>query len=159
MTSGEKMAEEFKLIAKNRQARFQYEVEETFEAGLVLQGTEVKSLRQGRVNLKDGYAHVKAGELWLENVHISPYPWAHYGNHEPLRRRKLLVHKHELRRLVGKVAERGYALVPLAMYFKKGRAKVELALAKGKKLHDKRQTIKEREDNREAERAIRHRED
>jgi len=151
------MADQVKMVAKNRKARFEYQVEESLEAGLALLGTEVKSLRDGRVNLKDGYAKVSQGEVWLENVHISAYPFAHYGNHDPLRSRKLLLHRGEIKRLTGKVAERGYALVPLAVYFKNGRAKVQLGLAKGKKLHDKRQTIKERQESREIERAMRQR--
>ena len=153
------MVDDFKMIAKNRRARFEYTIEETLEAGLVLVGTEVKSLRQGRVNLKDGYAQIKEGELWLENVHISPYPFAHYGNHEPLRGRKLLVHRHELKRLTGKVNERGYSLVPLSLYFKKGRAKVQLGLGKGKKTVDKRRAIRERQESREMARALRRREE
>jgi len=151
------MADQVKMVAKNRKARFEYQVEESLEAGLALVGTEVKSLRDGRINLKDGYAKVSQGEVWLENVHISPYPFAHYGNHDPLRSRKLLLHRYEIKRLSGKVAERGYALVPLAVYFKNGRAKVQLGLAKGKKLHDKRQTIKERQESREIERVMRQR--
>jgi len=149
------MAEQIKLVAKNRKARFNYQVEETLEAGLVLRGTEVKSLREGRVNLKDGYAKIKGGELWLENVHISPYPFAHYGNHEPTRPRKLLVHKGELRRLTGKVAERGFSLVPLSLYFKRGRAKVQLGLAKGKTAPDKKKSIRERQESRAIERTMR----
>ncbi len=151
------MADQFKMVAKNRRARFEYFVEEKLEAGLVLRGTEVKSLRLGAVNLQDGYARLKAGELWLENIHISPYPYAHFGNHEPRRARKLLVHRRELKRLTGKTAERGYALIPLSLYFKNGRAKIELGLAKGKKLHDKRQALKERQESREIERAVRRR--
>ena len=148
------MAEQIKLVAKNRKARFNYQVQETFEAGLVLKGTEVKSLRDGRVNLKDGYARIKAGELWLENVHISPYPMAHYGNHEPTRPRKLLVHKRELKRLTGKVAERGFSLVPLSLYFKQGRAKVQLGLAKGKAAPEKKRAVRERQESRQIERAL-----
>lgn len=148
------MKRAIKLIAKNKKARFQYSIEESFEVGLVLKGTEVKSLRGGRVNLKDGFARIKDGELWLENVHISPYPFAYYGNHDPDRPRKLLAHKHEIRKLTGRTAEKGYSLIPLSLYFKDGRAKIELGVAKGKKLHDKRQAIKERLENREAERAM-----
>ncbi len=148
------MSDKIKMVAKNRKARFEYSIEETLEAGMVLQGTEVKSLRQGRVNLKDGYARIKDGELWLENINISIYPFSHYGNHDPERSRKLLLHKHELRRLTGKTAERGYSLVPLSLYFKDGRAKVQLGLAKGKKMRDKRQAIRERQESREVERAL-----
>lgn len=151
------MAESFKMIAKNRKARFLYEIGETIEAGMVLKGTEVKSLRQGRVNLKDGYARIKNGELFLESVHISPYPWTHFGNHHPERSRKLLVHKRELRRLIGKLTERGFSLIPLSIYFKNGKAKVQLGLGKGKRVHDKRQAIKERQETREVERAMRRR--
>ncbi|MBW1713325.1 MAG: SsrA-binding protein SmpB [Deltaproteobacteria bacterium] len=151
------MADDFKMVAKNRKARFEYTIEDSFEAGMVLVGTEVKSLRQGRINLRDGYARIKAGELWLENVHITPYPFAHYGNHEPLRSRKLLVHKREIRRLTGKVAERGYSLIPLSLYFKKGRAKIQIGLAKGKKAYDKRRALRERQESREIERALRRR--
>jgi len=151
------MADDFKMVAKNRKARFEYTIEDSFEAGMVLVGTEVKSLRQGRINLRDGYVRIKAGELWLENVHITPYPFAHYGNHEPLRSRKLLVHKREIRRLTGKVAERGYSLIPLSLYFKKGRAKIQIGLAKGKKAYDKRRALRERQESREIERALRRR--
>ena len=153
------MADDFKMIAKNRRARFEYTIAETLEAGLVLVGTEVKSLRQGQVSLRDGYAHIKNGELWLENVHINPYPFAHHGNHEPLRGRKLLVHKQELKRLIGKVTERGYSLIPLSLYFKKGRAKAQLGLGKGKKTLDKRRAIRERQESREMARALRREEE
>ncbi len=148
------MSDNIKMVAKNRKARFLYLIEETLEAGMVLKGTEVKSLRQGRVNLKDGYARIQDGELWLENINISAYPFAHYGNHDPERSRKLLIHKHQLRRLTGKTAERGYSLIPLSLYFKDGRAKVQLGLAKGKKQQDKRQAIRERQESREIERAL-----
>lgn len=143
-----------KIIAKNRKARFNYELTDRFEAGLVLTGTEVKSLRLGKANLTDSYARIKDGEAWLMACHIGQYPWAFYNNHDPERPRKLLLHKRELNRLTGKVQEQGMSLIPLALYFKNGRAKVELALAKGKKLFDKRQTIKTREQNREIERAF-----
>ncbi len=148
------MSDKIKIVAKNRKARFEYTIEETLEAGMVLKGTEVKSLRQGRANLKDGYARIKGGELWLENVNISAYPYSHYGNHDPERSRKLLIHKHEIRRLTGKTAERGYSLIPLSLYFKDGLAKVRLGLAKGKKMQDKRQAIRERQESREIERAL-----
>lgn len=146
-----------KLVAKNKKARFNYELGDRFEAGLVLQGTEVKSLRLGKANLTDAYARLKDGEAWLISCHISAYPFAYYDNHEPERPRKLLLHKRELKKLAGKVQEQGWSLIPLAIYFKRGKAKVELALAKGKKIHDKRQTIKKREQDREMQRALRHR--
>ena len=148
-------AEGIKLVAKNKKARFNYELGDRFEAGMVLTGTEVKSLRLGKGNLSDSYAKMKDGEAWLMSCHISPYPNAYYGNHEPERPRKLLLHRRELRRLESKLQEQGYSLIPLAIYFKDGRAKVELALARGKKLHDKRHAIKTREQNREMERALR----
>ena len=143
-----------KLIAKNKKARFDYELGDRYEAGLVLRGTEVKSLRLGKGNLTDSYARLKNGEAWLMGCHISAYPYAYYDNHEPERPRKLLLHKQELRRLTGKIQEQGMSLIPLRLYFKNGKAKVELALAKGKKSHDKRQTIKEREHSREIARAM-----
>lgn len=142
-------------IADNRKARHDYFIEEAFEAGIALQGTEVKSLRAGRVNLRDGYAQVENGEIFLNNVHISPYEQANRFNHEPLRKRKLLMHKDEIRRLFGQVREKGYTLVPLRMYFKKGRAKVEIGLAKGKKHYDKREDIAARDVEREMARARR----
>lgn len=148
--------EGIKRIAVNKRARFNYEIGDRFEAGLVLTGTEVKSLRLGKANLTDSFARfTDNGELWLRGLHISPYPYAYYDNHEPERPRKLLMHKRELSRLAGKVIEQGYSLIPLTLYFKRGRAKVELALAKGKKLHDKRQTMKRRDQEREMERALR----
>ena len=147
-----------KRIAVNKKARFNYHLGDRFEAGLVLTGTEVKSLRLGKANLTDAFARFSdRGELWLRNLHISPYPFAYYNNHEPERPRKLLLHKRELRKLSGKVAEQGYSLIPLILYFKRGKAKVELALAKGKKLHDKRQVLKKRDQDREMERALRRR--
>ncbi|MFH1033884.1 MAG: SsrA-binding protein SmpB [Pseudomonadota bacterium] len=150
------MAEQgFKLVAKNKKARFSYELGDRMEAGLVLSGTEVKSLRMGKGNLTDAYAKIKDGEAWLISCHISAYPFAHYDNHEPERPRKLLLHRRELNRLESKLSEQGYSLIPLAIYFKNGKAKVELALAKGKKLFDKRQSIKEREQNRDVARAMR----
>jgi SsrA-binding protein len=151
------MNNSIKMIAKNRRVRFEYHVEETIEAGLVLKGTEVKSLRQGRVSLQDGFAQVKGSELWLKNVHISPYPFSYYSNHDPKRDRKLLAHKREIKRLTGKINERGYSLVPLAVYFKNGRAKVQLGLGRGKKAADKRQAIRERQEAREIARALRRR--
>jgi SsrA-binding protein len=142
-------------IATNRQARHRYHFLETWEAGLVLTGTEVKSLREGKAQIKDGYASVRDGEVWLHNVHIPPYGPASRENHEPERSRKLLMHRREIERLIGKTREKGLTLVPTRIYFRDGRAKVEVALAKGKDVGDKRQTIKEREMKREMERAIR----
>jgi SsrA-binding protein len=144
-----------KLIAQNKKAFHDYFVEETLEAGIALTGTEVKSLRAGRVNLRDSYAAVEKGELWLVGVHISPYEQGNIFNHDPLRNRKLLVHAHELRRLFGKVQVAGYTLVPTKMYFKDGRAKVEIGLAKGKATYDKRQTLAKKEADRDMERAFR----
>ncbi|MCT7951425.1 SsrA-binding protein SmpB [Ancylothrix sp. C2] len=151
----EKKSEGFKIISDNRQARFLYEILETYEAGIELKGTEVKSIRAGRVNLRDGYGLVRNGEMWLINSHISPYETAsEYFNHEATRTRKLLLHKAEIRKLLGKVEQQGLTLVPLKMYFKSGKVKVEIALGKGKKLHDKREDIKRREDKRDIERAM-----
>ncbi len=144
-----------KDIATNRQARYRYNFLETWEAGLVLMGTEVKALRDGKAQIKDGYATVRDGEVWLHNVHIPPYGPASRENHEPERSRKLLMHKREIERLIGKTREKGLTLVPTRIYFRDGRAKVEIALAKGKDVGDKRQAIKERELKREMERAIR----
>ncbi len=142
-------------IASNRQARHRYHFLDTWEAGLVLTGTEVKSLREGKAQIKDGYATLRDTEVWLHNVHIPPYGPASRENHEPERPRKLLMHRHEIERLIGKTREKGLTLVPTRLYFKDGRAKVEIALAKGKDVGDKRQAIKEREMKREMERAIR----
>ncbi len=146
------MAEHIKIIAENRKARHDFHIIDKFEAGLVLLGTEVKSLRQGRVNLKDSYARIKNGELWVYQMHIGPYPFAYYNNHEPLRPRKLLMHKYEIKRLYGKLNERGYTLVPLQIYFRDGKAKLTLALAKGKRKHDKREAIRRRDEKRDLER-------
>ncbi len=146
-----------KLICSNRKATHDYQIEESCEAGLVLQGSEVKSLRAGRANLRDSYAAIKDGEVYLYNCHISPYAEANQLNHEPLRTRKLLLHKKEIKKLVGKTTERGYTLVPLRLYFKSGKVKLQLALGKGKRLYDKRAALKEREDKREMERAIKER--
>jgi SsrA-binding protein len=141
-------------IAVNRRARYEYFIEETIEAGLVLTGSEVKSLRAGKAQLKDSYARIERGEVWLVNAHISEYsPAAQFG-HDPTRRRKLLLHAREIARLAGKTKESGLTLVPLRLYFKSGRAKVELGLARGKKLYDKRESIKERESRREVDRAM-----
>jgi len=139
---------------RNRQAYYEYFIDDKLQAGIALLGTEVKSLRAGRVNLRDGYAQVMNGEIFLENVHISPYEQGNRFNHEPLRKRKLLMHKGEILPLFGQVREKGYTLVPLRMYFKKGRAKVEIGLAKGKKLHDKRESIKQKDVEREMKRYL-----
>lgn len=141
-----------RLICQNKKAYHDYEIMETFEAGMVLLGTEVKSLREGRANLKDSYAKVKKSEIYLHGFHISPYTHASYDNHEPERVRKLLLHRYEIKRLVGKTQERGFSLIPLKVYFKEGKAKVELALARGKKLYDKRESLKRKEEAREMER-------
>jgi SsrA-binding protein len=146
-----------KIICVNKKASHSYFIEAKYEVGLVLQGTEVKSLREGRANLKESYAKVKDGEIFLYNCHISPYSHGNRLNHDPTRPRKLLLHKREIRRLFGKVAERGYTLVPLSLYFTHGKAKLELGLGKGKKLYDKRQTMKERDANREMERVFKQR--
>ena len=143
-----------KLLAKNRRAHFEYELLERFTAGISLMGSEVKSLRDGRVNLQDGYVAFEAGDAFLVGVHISPYQNAGYSQHEPTRRRKLLLHKRELRRLHGKVTEKGLSIVPIAIGIEGNWIKVELALARGKKLHDKRETVRRREMDREAEAAI-----
>ena len=137
------------LIADNRKARHDYHLFETFEAGIVLLGTEVKAIREGRVNLKDSYGRVEHGEVFLYNVHISPYSHRGYATHEPLRRRKLLLNRAEIRKLIGKTVERGLTLVPVRMYFKNGRVKVAISVAKGKKNYDKRETIRRREVDRE----------
>ncbi len=144
-----------KVVCENRKARHDYFILETFEAGMVLTGTEVKSLRAGRGNLKESYARVENGELWLYDMHISPYEQGNRFNHEPKRPRKLLMHKGEIMHLWGRTREKGLTLVPLRCYFKDGRAKVEIALAKGKKLYDRREEIAAREAKREVERALR----
>jgi SsrA-binding protein len=143
-----------RVIADNRKALHDYAVLETYEAGLALLGTEVKSIREGSVNLRDSYARIDRGEVWLLNVHIGPYSHTGYATHEDRRQRKLLLHAHEIRKLTGQVAERGLTLVPLQMYFKNGRVKVALALAKGKQAHDKRETIRRREVDRETRAAV-----
>jgi SsrA-binding protein len=142
-------------VASNRQASHRYHLLERWECGLVLRGTEVKALRDGKAQIKDGYASVRDGEVWLHNVHIPPYGPASRENHEPERPRKLLMHRREIERLIGKTREKGLTLVPTRLYFRDGRAKVEIALARGKDVGDKRQSIKEREMKREMERAIR----
>ena len=143
-----------KLITSNRRALHDYEILETVEAGLVLLGPEVKSLREGRANLSDSYAVLRGGEAFLLNAHVSPYDKAGRDNPEPRRERKLLLHRRELSRLKPKLAERGFTQVPLSLYFKDGRAKVEIAVAKGKRQYDKRQALRERQDNRDAQRAL-----
>ncbi len=141
------------VVVSNRKARFEYEVLQTAEAGIVLRGTEVKSLREGRANLQDAFARFDSGELWLHNLHISPYEAGNRFNHDPLRARKLLMHRRELRKLVGQVEQKGLTLVPLDLYFRRGIAKVTLALVRGKQLHDKRDDVRKRETQREMERA------
>jgi len=143
-----------KTIAENRKARHDYHIEDTYEVGMALMGTEVKSMRNGRVNLRDAYARIKNGEVFVHQMHIGPYPYAYYGNHEPLRQRKLLLHKMEIKRLIGKVNEKGYSLIPLNVYFKNGKAKMTLALARGKRQYDKRQSIQQRDQKRELDRAM-----
>lgn len=144
-------------IARNRAARHDYEILDTFEAGLVLTGTEVKSLREGRANLGDAYGVVRGGELWLLNAHIAPYGSGGYVNHEPTRSRKLLLHKREIRRLIGAVERQGLTLVPLELYFVRGRAKVRMALGRGRKLHDKRDVARRKAAERDIARALRRR--
>ena len=142
------------MVARNRKARHEYQVLETLEAGLVLRGPEVKSLREGKVSFQDSFARVERGEAWLHSLHISPYEQANRFNEDPVRPRKLLLHRHEIRRLVGKVEEKGLTLVPLEIFFSRGYAKVTLALARGRKLHDKREELKRRDQDREARRAM-----
>jgi SsrA-binding protein len=142
-----------KLIAQNRKARHDYAIEDVYEAGLVLQGTEVKSLREGRASLVDSYGRVRDGEVWLEGLHIPEYTQGTWTNHEPRRSRKLLLHRQEIEKLVGKTKESGLTLVPLSLYFKDGKAKVEIALARGKKSYDKRQSLAARDAAREIERS------
>ncbi len=145
-------SEHIKVIATNKKARHDYDISGEIEAGIVLVGTEVKSIRQGRINLKDSYADIKNGEVFLRQMHITPYQNAYYDNHEPLRSRKLLLHNKEIKKLIGKVAERGFTIIPLKVYFKNGKIKVQIGLAKGKKLYDKRDTIKKRDIEREMDR-------
>ena len=148
-------APETQSIARNKRARHDYHILETWEAGLVLSGTEVKSLRNGKANIADAYAIVKDGEVFLLNLHIAPYEQGNQFNHDPTRTRKLLLHRKEIRRMIGAVERQGLTLIPLELYFKRGVAKVALALGKGKKLHDKRDTARERDAEREIARAIR----
>lgn len=142
-----------KVVTVNRKAKYNYFIEDTYEAGMVLLGTEVKSLRLGRANLKDSYARIKKGEVFVHQVHIGDYPFASYENHDPLRKRKLLLHKHEIKKLYGKVNEKGFSLIPLRVYFQNGKAKMTIAIAKGKRRHDKRETIRRRDENRDLDRA------
>lgn len=153
-TSASPAKPEIERVAQNRKARYLYHILETLEAGLVLTGTEVKSLRAGKASLTDAYAMVDRGEVWLMNLHISPYEQGNQFNHVPKRRRKLLVHHRDIQRLIGKTREKGLTLVPLSIYFKKGWAKVEIALAKGKKSYDKREDVAKRDADREIARAL-----
>ena len=146
-----------KTVADNRKAFFDFHILETFEAGVALLGTEIKAIREGRVNLRDSYARLENGEIWLLNVHISPYSHTGYAHHDERRQRKLLLHRHEIQKLTGKVQEKGLTMVPLQMYFKGGRVKVALALVKGKQAHDKRETIRRREVDRETRAAVKER--
>jgi SsrA-binding protein len=141
-----------KIVAVNRKARFDYFIEDEYEAGIVLKGTEVKALRLGKVNLKDAYARIQNGEIFVYQMHIGEYPFAYYDNHPPLRPRKLLLHKREIKRLYAKVNEKGHSLVPLKLYFKSGKAKLTIALAKGKRKYDKREAIKRRDEKRDLDR-------
>jgi len=146
-----------KVVARNKKARHDYTIEETYEAGIVLTGTEIKSVRAGKVNLQDSYARIKDGEVFLLNLHISPFEQGNRFNHEPTRTRKLLLHKDEIRKLIGKTKLKGYSLIPLDLHLRNGFCKVELALAKGKKLYDKRQDMAKRDAQREMERAFKER--
>lgn len=146
-----------KVIVKNKKARFDYEILSTHEAGLVLLGTEIKSIREGRIQLKDGYARIQGNEAFLHEVYIAPYPNAGPFNHDPLRPRKLLLHKREIRKLFGKVQEKGLALIPLTVYLKNSKAKVELGVGKGKRKYEKREAIKRQDANREIQRTLRQR--
>ncbi len=150
-------SDHIKIIASNKKARHDYDISGEIEAGIVLVGTEVKSIRQGKINLKDSYAEIKNGEVFLRQMHITPYQNAYYDNHEPLRSRKLLLHNREIKKLIGKVAERGFTIVPLKVYFKNGKIKVQIGLAKGKKLYDKRESIKKRDIQRDMDRDDKHR--
>ena len=143
-----------RLVAENRKALHDYHILETFAAGIMLQGTEVKSIREGRVNLRDSFARVEAGEVWVYNIHISAYSHRGYADHAPTRRRKLLLHKQEIRKLIGKTVEKGMTLVPLRLYFKNGKAKMAISLAKGKQAHDKRDAIRKKEVDRETRAAM-----
>ena len=149
------MKNHIKIVTENRKARHNYFIEDKFEAGMVLKGTEVKSLRLGNANLKDSYARIVNGEVFVHQMHIGAYPFAYYGNHDPLRPRKLLLHKYEIKRLYSKVNEKGSSLIPLRVYFKGGKVKITIAVAKGKRKYDKRETIRKRDEKREIERARR----
>ena len=142
-----------RVIAINRRARYDYFIEDDYEAGIVLKGTEVKSLRLGKASIKDAYARVVNGEVFVYQLHIGPYPFAYYGNHDPLRTRKLLLHRQEIKRLYRKVNEKGHTLVPLKLYFKGGKLKLSIALVKGKRQYDKRESIKRRDEKRDLDRA------
>jgi len=144
-----------KIICQNKNARRSFFIEDTFEAGMVLVGTEVKALREGRANLKESYAAVKDGEVFLHDMHISPYSHGNRFNHDPLRKRKLLLHKQEIRKIYIKTREKGFTLIPVKVYFKGGKAKIEIGIGKGKKLYDKREDLKRRDDKRSMERALR----
>jgi len=146
--------DEVKLIAQNKKARHEYFIEQTLEAGIVLTGTEVKSIRQGKVNLKDSYATIENGEVILNGMHISPYEQGNIFNKDPLRERKLLLHKYEINKLLGLTQQKGMSLIPLQLYFKRGKAKIELAVARGKKLYDRREDIAERDAKREIDRRM-----
>ncbi len=148
------MTTHIKTIATNKKARHDYYIDDTIEAGIVLTGSEIKSIRAGQINLQDGYATLRNGEVWLINAHISAYKQASYQNHKPRADRKLLLHRREINKLTGKLQEKGLTLIPLKMYLKNGRAKVELGLARGKKNYDKRQTLRERDDRRQMARAV-----
>ena len=148
------MAEAVKVVAKNSKAYHDYFIEEKYEAGIELAGTEVKSIRQGHVNLKDSFCHIKDGQMWVIGMHISPYEKGNIFNKDPLRQRKLLMHKREIMRLFGRIKQDGYSLIPLTIYFKGPRVKIELGLAKGKKLYDKRESSAKRDDKREMDRAM-----
>ncbi|MGE3274354.1 MAG: SsrA-binding protein SmpB [Vicinamibacterales bacterium] len=153
----EALADNEALIAENRKAYHDYHILESFEAGIALLGTEVKGIREGRANLRDAYARVEKGEVWLYNVHINPYSHRGYVDHDPRRKRRLLLHKYEIRKLVGRTVEKGLTLVPTKLYFKKGKVKVGLALVRGKQAHDKRETIRRREIDRETRAAVKER--
>jgi SsrA-binding protein len=144
-----------KIIAQNKTARLNYFIDDTYEAGIVLVGTEVKALREGKANLKDSYAQVKDGEVFVHDMHISPYSFGNRSNHEPLRVRKLLLHKGEIKRLYGKSREKGLAIIPLKLYFKSGKVKIEIGVGRGKRLYDKRESLKVKMDRREIERGLR----
>src|SRR6056297_1274181 len=151
------MSDDIKVVARNKKARHDYNIEETYEAGIKLQGTEIKSIRARNVNLKDSFAVVEKGEVFLYNMHISPYKQGNRYNHDPERKRKLLLHKNEIRKLIGYTKQKGYTLVPLSIYLKNNLAKVELALAKGKNVHDKRRDIAKKTAQREIEKAFKDR--